>query len=198
MKKETLQRNLPVILAVSLPVLLVLFVALLAFIPNLGPKPQYDFLYTKVETRWQYVMNQGCEVYASYYTIEQNQLIAKPFDVSVFDSKNTVEPCSGYSTVIKKEAPKLFLYRVKDEKSEEISLDNAQKLVLKGYPSSPDGFTVQKRMINNSGILDIFGGRNEGGVYASKKNSYIKLNFPEQENSYYVRDFNFISWVDQS
>ena len=198
MKKETLQRNLPVILAISLPIALVLFVALLAFIPNLGPKPQYDFLFTQNQTRSRYLPNGSCEVYKNYYTIEQQQLIIKPFEVSVFDSKNVSEPCAGFSSIIKKDSPELYIYRMNEEKSEEISFENAQKLVLKGTLTSPDGFSVQKRMINNGGILDIFGGQSEGGVFASKKNSYIKLNFPEQENSYYDRDFNFVSWVSQS
>ena len=47
MNKETLRQNLPAIIAIALPVLLVLVIALLTALPNLGPKPQYDFLFVK-------------------------------------------------------------------------------------------------------------------------------------------------------
>ena len=198
MKKGSIQRNLPVILAISLPVALVLFVALLAFIPNLGPKPEYDFLYTKTQARTMLTPNAGCEVYANYYSIDQNQLTEKPFDISVFESRDTTDPCYGHTSVVQKDAPQLFIYKIKEDKSEQISFNDAQKLTLQGTLSSPDGFEVQKRIINNGGILDIFGARNEGGVYTSRKNSYIKLNFPEQESSYYDNDFSFISWVSQN
>lgn len=195
MKKETLRQNLPVIIAISLPILLVVFIALLTMLPNLGPKPQYDFLFIKQPTRSHYEAS-SCVVYSHYYDIENGTLIKKPYTVSVFDKKEVAEPCYGYSQIRQEEVPELYIYRTLHGTVYPITFEQARLLKVRGETISPDGYTVTKRMINR-GILELFGGGGDG-IFISKKNQHIKINVGDPEvSSYYGDEFNFIAWTDQ-
>jgi hypothetical protein len=195
MKKETLQQNLPAIIAIALPVLLVLIIALLTMLPNLGPKPQYDFLFVKQPTRSHYEAS-ACVVYSHYYDTEEGKLVKKPYTVSVFDKKEVAEPCYGYSQIKQEEVPELYIYRTLHGTVYPISFEQASMLETKGETVSPDGYTVTKRMINR-GILELFGGSNDG-IFISKKNQHIKINIDDPNlSSYYGDEFNFITWTNQ-
>jgi len=194
MKTETLRQNLPAIIAISLPVLLVLVIALLTMLPNLGPKPKYDFLFVKEPTRSHYEAS-ACVVYSHYYDTEDGKLVKKPYVVTVFDKKEVAEPCYGYSQIKQEEVPELYVYRTMHETIYPITFEQANAFQTQGETVSPDGYTVTKRMISR-GILELFGGSNDG-VFMSKKNQHIKINIGDPEvSSYYDNDFNFITWIN--
>ncbi|MCF7865127.1 MAG: hypothetical protein K9M11_01290 [Candidatus Pacebacteria bacterium] len=194
MKKETLRQNLPAIIAISLPILLVLIIGFLSILPSLGPKPKYDFLFIKETSRSQYI-NNSCVAYSSYYDIENGFLVKKPYINSIFDKREVAEPCYGYSRVVQQEVPELFVYRTAEDTVYPISFEAATKLEVKGKTLSPDGFSVSKRIVNR-GILELFGGAN-GGVYISKKNTYMKTSIEDSNDvSYYDNNFNFLTWIE--
>ena len=193
MNKETLRQNLPAIIAISLPILLVLVIALLTMLPNLGPKPQYDFLFVKEPTRSHYE-GSSCVVYSHYYDTEEGKLVKKPYAVSVFDKKEVAEPCYGYSQIKQEEVPQLYVYKTINEIVFPVTFEQASQVETQGETISPDGYTVSKRMLNR-GILELFGGSNDG-VFISKKNQHIKIEIDEIDvSSYYNDDFNFITWI---
>lgn len=196
MNKETLRQNMPAIVAISLPVLLVLIIGFLSILPSLGPKPAYDFLFIKETSRSHYQDN-SCVLYSFYYDVEGETLVKKQYVSSVFDKREVAEPCYGYNQVIQKDSPDLFVYRTKEDVVYPITFEEATKLKTRGESISPDGYTASKRMINR-GILELFGGENSG-VYLSKKNKYIKTSINEGSDrsySYYDNDFSFITWID--
>lgn len=195
MKKETLRQNLPAIIAISLPVLLVLVIALLTMLPNLGPKPKYDFLFVKQPTRSHYEAS-ACVVYSHYYDTEGGKLVKKPYTVTVFDKKEVAEPCYGYNQIKQEEVPELYIYRTLHGTVYPISFEQASALQTQGETVSPDGYMVTKRMVNR-GILELFGGNNDG-IFISKKNQHIKITIGDPEvSSYYGDEFNFITWTNQ-
>lgn len=196
MKKETLRQNMPAIIAISLPVLLVLIIGFLSILPNLGPKPKYDFLFTKETSRSHYV-NNSCIVYSFYYDIEGESIVKKQYVNSIFDKKEVSEPCYGYNQVVQEDLPELFVYKTQEDAVYPITFEDATKLKSRGKSISPDGYTASKRMVNR-GILELFGGNNSG-VYISKKNAYIKTSIGDSNDiSYYDNDFSLITWIDQS
>jgi hypothetical protein len=195
MKKETFRQNLPAIIAISLPVLLVIVIGFLSILPNLGPRPAYDFIFLKETSRSQYI-NNSCTVYANYYDIEAETLVKKPYVDSVFESRKIAEPCYGYDHVIQQDAPDLFVYRTASDTVAPISYEDAAKLKAVSKSISPDGYSVSKRMVNR-GIFGLFGGSDESGVYISEKNRYIRTSIdPADGSSYYDNDFTFITWID--
>lgn len=195
MNKETLRQNLPAIIAISLPILLVLVIALLTMLPNLGPKPQYDFLFVKEPTRSHYEES-SCVVFSHYYDTEGGKLVKKPHVVTVFDKKIVAEPCYGYSQIKQEEVPELYVYRTELETVSPVTFEQASQFVTQGETLSPDGYTVSKRMINR-GIMELFGGNNDG-VFISKKNQHIKIDVGVSDSqSYYDNNFNFIAWINK-
>lgn len=210
MKKE----NLPVIIAIALPVLLILAVAAFAYLPNAGAKPGYNFLY--VQNMWPYAYSyQGseCTIYKNYYEIENNHLSRKPFasatstpmnmDVNSsaygrFPVEKVLSPdpasyCSGYSRVVRKDAPDVYIYEAATDSARLIPYDEASKLTLVDGVFSPDGYTVGSSY-SSSGFLEIFGGDNNYGIYAMKKNYKVKISIPQSEN-YGYGNFGFLAWV---
>lgn len=188
---------MPAIIAISLPVLLVLIIGFLSILPSLGPKPAYDFLFIKETSRSHYQSN-SCVQYSFYYDTEGDSLVKKQYVTTVFDKREIAEPCYGYAQIEQKELPDLFVYNTREDAVYPITFEEATKLKMRGETISPDGYTASKRMINR-GILELFGGNNNGGVYIAKKNSYIKTSINEGEDrsySYYDNDFNFVSWID--
>ena len=195
MKKETLRENLPVIIAIGLPVLLVLSVALLTWLPSFGPKPSYDFLFIK-DTSRSYYEQSSCVVYSNYYEVKDGYLTKKPYVTTVFDKREVSEPCYGFSSIIQKDAPQIYLYSMLGEGSyRPIDFEAASNVQIKSTDMSPDGFSVSKRIMNR-GLFDLFGG-STGGVYLSKKNRYTKIDITDvNTSSYYDQNFTFLGWVE--
>lgn len=195
MKKETLRQNLPAIIAISLPVLLVIVIGLLSILPSFGPKPAYDFIFARDLSSY-HSSGSACTTYKNYYVIDNGVLTESPYQISVFDSQKTAEPCYGYSSIIAKDAPDLFVYKTATDTVSPISLEEASKLRAISGNLSPDGYSVSKRMMDR-GIFELFGGANDSGVYISQKNRYIRTSIdPANNGSYYDNDFNLITWID--
>lgn len=220
MKKE----NLPVIIAIALPVLLILVVAAFVYIPNSIGRPQYNFIYT--QTNWPYSYSYNgteCLVYKSYYEIEGNRLIKKDFaaagtsatgsststlprDMNYYGN-NAYKPmiavapldpaayCAGYSRVVKKDAPELYIYESAADSTRLLPYEEASKLTLVDGMISPDGYTVQGGY-QSSGLFDLFGGGNGYELYAMKKDRRVKLSVPQFE-MYGGGNFGFISWINK-
>lgn len=194
MNKETLKENLPAIIAIGLPVLLVLVIALLTILPSFGPKPGYDFLFLKESTR-SYYEGSACIVYQNYYEVKDGKIERKPYTVSVFDKREVAEPCYGFSNIIQKEAPQIYVYSTKNDTVQSVSLESVQAIPIRGEITSPDGFGVSKRIVQR-GIFELFG-NDSGGVYLTKKNRYTRISIDDISTlSYYDRNFTLLGWID--
>ncbi len=196
-KKE----NLPIVFALALPVFVVCFIGLLIFVPKLGPRPMYDFIFTATSGRSLHTSDGACTVFYNYYQIAPTEgtynLVKKEYQISALADQKVIDPCASYPRMIESDAPELYLYLAKDDTVRQINFEEATQFTYKKGLVSDDGYTVGKRYVNR-GVLDIFGGGGtNSGVFASKRNRYVRLNIPEAlSGSYYDADFNFIGWVE--
>jgi hypothetical protein len=95
-----------------------------------------------------------------------------------------------------RDAPKLYYYSVTENTSREISLEDAQKLILVAGPSSPDGYNV-KYEYNNDGIFELFGGSRDSGYVITKGAGRKNLSGMDTiENYYGGEEFLLIGWVN--
>jgi len=197
MKIGIKKENLPVISALVLPVVLILAVAVFAYFSNKGAGSAYDFLYVDAARPYPSYQNGQCITYSEYYEIDGSQLIERPGPVAVPEPGSAVPAaapyCSGYTQVVKKDAPDLYLYNHSDGSSKEISYADATKLDLVDGQVSPDGYTVGGGY-QSSGIFDIFGGGDSYAIYASTKEKSVRLSIPEG-GMYNEDEFGFIAWV---
>ncbi len=173
-----MKKNLPLIIGIALPLVFVLIISLVIFLPSLSVKPQYNFIYT---TNDYYSYNQA---YKNTFAIENNHIVLQPVSIRAGET---------YVGTM----PTLYLYDVKANNSHQISFDEAKNLTLDAGPSSPDGYTI-KYQYNNEGIFELFGsnGNNDRGYFVTKNNGAKKLTgFPATDYYWSDGSLKFIGWI---
>lgn len=159
------KEKLPLIVGIILPLTLILYVVVAAYIPSLIVKPKYNFVYTNT----------------NYYD----------YNVNVIDGRVNIEP--GYSNNTSRtyfpKQPSLFLYDVVNDKSTQISLTQAQTYILDPSNKSPDGFTVGRGEYDSYSFFPFFFGGSNRGYYLMGKGLSRKIT----DQDYY--NFKFVGWV---
>lgn len=172
-------KNLPIIIGITLPILFIVIISAVVFIPTLFVKPQYNFIYTSENS-----YNYNNQIYKNTYKIDNEHIVLvpqslKPYEISTGD------------------APTLYLYDVKLNTSHQISIDEAKNLSIDAGPSSPDGYAINYKT-SNEGIFGLFGSNsNNNGYYVTKNNGSKRLDaLANTGYSYYNNgSFKLIGWV---
>ncbi len=168
------------LVGVSVPLVLLIILAVAVYVPNFFVKPQYNFIYSTIS---------NVDYYYNYYYYENLY--------KVIDNKIAYSPVSlpanteGRATY---KAPQLFLYDVKTHRVSEISFETAQKLSLDGSTVSLDGYFIEYNY-DHSGIFELFGSdsRNSGYYMSNGKASapLNGINAPTTRSN----GVKFIGWV---
>lgn len=174
---EFIKRNVTLVIGISIPILMILFVAGSIYLPGLFIQPHTNFLYVSVDDSYYYYNN------GSQYSVQNNKLV-----------KNEIkQPTNQYYNPPPLEV-KLYVYDVEQNKATEISFTDAQNLNLDSNTKSPDGFEVVDG--NNDGFFPFFWG--SGTDYETRylKGHSVskKLNLQLNGGSYY-NNFRFIGWI---
>jgi hypothetical protein len=164
-----LKKNIPLIVGISIPFLMILFVAASIYLPSLFYQPKFDFLY---------VTGEG--YFREYSFLVQNGKLIK----------REIEHKEDY---LPKGEAKLFLHDIVKNESREIFYKEAQELKLDSNNKSPDGFEVVYGT-RESGIFPfIFSGRDYKAIYIKGHNVSKKLEV--QLSGDYYRNFRFLGWI---
>ena len=167
---EEKKKNVPLIVALSIPVLMIVLIAISIYVPALFIKPTMNFVYSVG----------GDHCYPNKYSVKNGKIVENEIK-----QPETNNACRSYSNY--REA-RLFYYDVKRTTSREITLAEAATLTVDAAIKSQDGFEV----VSGNYSSDIFF---SGGSYYDKylkKGAYSRrLNVGS--TSYY--DFKFIGWV---
>jgi len=170
---KMVRKNLPLILAIALPILLIIVVALSVTLPSLFIKPQFNFLYASSNN------------YASYrvFSVVDGKLTRVEIKQPIKDAY--YEP---------QVVPQLYLHDVATNSSRQVTFAQAQEFVLDSSPKSPDGFEV----VNGSrgeGVMPMmfWSGSDYGVKYIKGNNGSKKLNLQISSDNYY--SFEFLGWV---
>lgn len=189
---EFLKKNFIIILAFTLPILLIIILALSVYLPSLFVSTNYDFIYVTCDTG-NYDAYYCNEYLEKRYLVVDNNLVLKEIDPLDYKNDNI-----KYVDLYKDYSPRIFLHDTKNNESREISLKEALNLNLSSLLTSPDGITVSNYYERyNYGIMSIFGGNSSNyGIYLTKGRSKSKLNLINSDDRYYYRNnFKFIGWV---
>ena len=172
-------KDISLIVGLSIPVAMILFVAASIYLPQLwAPQPQTNFLYS-LSTNY----------YPAKEYFVQNNKIAQPDMTQPEHIKNTSLPLGEV---------RLFLHDVVKNESREISFEKAQNLRLDERSVSPDGFETVPG--SNSDFFFLFSFSNDDyssmylkGHSISKKLNLYKLS--PRDNYGYGNIYRFIGWV---
>jgi hypothetical protein len=175
---EFIKKNITLIVGISIPILMILFVAGIIYLPGLFIQPKFNFLYVSGDSyyypKYQYSVQNG-KLVRSEIQRPENQIYIPPREV------------------------KLYIYDVAKNESKEISFEEAQKLNLDPSPISPDGFEIVYGSHSEGSFFFPFffwSERDYSTLYLKGHNVSKKLN-PQLSGSYYnyYDNFRFIGWI---
>jgi len=173
------KKNIPLIIGLSIPVLMIIFVSLSIYLPPLFIKPKFNFLYSS-----------GFDYYSRYrYTVENGKVIAKEIKYPEDKYASHISRCPE---------PQIYIYDIQKNEGKAISLEEGQKLNLSPNAKSPDGFEVVTRGYGDFSYFPFIFSRSEGPRAYIKGNNLSKnLNATVKADcSYYPYDnVKFIGWV---
>ena len=171
------KKNLPLIVALAIPVLMILGLAAAIYLPGLGKSPAYDFVYIS-GSGVQYPSYQGYD-----YVVKDGHLVKADRPVN-----NSLLPFYKDQA----DEQQLYFYDVKAGASRELSFEEASKLHLDPATQSPDGYEVSRG--GYSGGFLFFDGRSDYDHWYLRGHNRNRLLNLKLIGSYYD-NFKFLGWV---
>jgi len=165
------KKNIPLILGLSIPILMILFVAGSIYLPGLFVQPKFDFLYATGDNYY----------YDRYYSVKNGRLIKNEVDCPEYYKVNCTEP-------------RLYIHDIAKNESKEISFSEAQKLALDSSPRSPDGFEIDcGRRTQSIFFIFVVSNPDCSTRFIKGRNISKKLNL--QLSGSHYRGFQFLGWI---
>ncbi len=191
--KNFIKKNFVILLAFTLPVVLIIAVALSTYLPSIFLSTNYNFIYASCSDRTNY-NSYHCNSYIQKrYSVVNNTLVVNAlYPNQDSDGDKILDIDESYTA-------RIFLHDTKNNESREITIEEAQTLSLSNLLTSPDGVTVSNYNDRNYGgdFFFIFNGSSSSyGHYLTKGNSRDKLNLINGGDQYYYQDnFQFTGWI---
>lgn len=173
-KQSDRKQNISLIIGLSIPVAMILFVAIAINAPNWFntiEAPKYDFLYLTGQPNPYFT-----------YLVKNGQVILKEGTVAEGDTRPAENPVH------------FFIHDVAENTSREITQEEALSLRLDGSIRSADGFALES---GRRGGWFLFGyNRDYRTRYLVKDNYSQKLNLETQNTNYnYYWNIQFLGWL---
>ena len=171
-----MKKNIPLIIAACIPVVMIIVVALIVYIPRLTLNPQYDFLYV--------VDNQHYQSNGFYYVVTDGKVIQR----EIVTQNNTPVVPTNYSR------PQLYIFDTETNTSRGVSLEELENTIIDSHELSPDEFHIENNRGHN-GIFELFGSRNSRDSMILQKGSGagIPITLQTVHSNYYNVDI--LGWI---
>ncbi len=174
-------KNLPLILGIAIPVVMVLAVALSIWIPSLSAHPETDFLYSQTS-------------YASgpYYSSVDYYVAGGKIEKTAYATTNLSPEKVGLPGPFPDQDVRLYVHVTSDNSNREITFADAQKLTLDDSSLSPDGYQI---VFGNGGggfFPFFFSGSDYDSKYIQGHGAKKRLNLAGGSDG---RSFKLIGWI---
>jgi hypothetical protein len=160
-----MKKNLPLVVALGIPVVLTAVIALAVYLPGFGPEPGYDFVYA--------VRNYYGP--GPIYDVVEGKVIERP----ALDYPEGEMRYPG-------PAAQLYYYDVESKISKNLTLQESQAHSLETSRTSPDGYVVENG--GGSGIFPFYESGNYYDQYLVGNNRRLKTTISDY-------NFEFLGWV---
>lgn len=186
--KRFLKDNLIIIISFALPIVFILIILGIVYIPSYYVKTDYDFVYLTCKDSGYSNGEPICNFVKNNYHIEDNKIIVKKIEGDQDINGNKILDKDENMDI------KLFKHNNRDNVSVEVTLEEAKSLKIDNKMISPDGYEVINK-IGSGGSLFYTDSNKE--YYLVKDNLNKKLNLKLPNNEYYYGDNNykFLGWV---
>jgi len=176
------KKNIPLILALAIPIIMIVLVWAFIYFPGIGQKPTHNFIYMTGNNIYYYDYNHR------QYEVSGGHLVENPVPTpTVPNQPGYIKPDNS--------VPHFYIYDVAKDTATELTFDQAKTYQLDSSNTSSDGYVIQQGNYSGGGLL--FGG--SSGDYNSwfikGHNRSRKLNLKlTGVSSYY--NFQFLGWVE--
>jgi hypothetical protein len=171
------KKNIPLIIALAIPVLMIILVAAFIYLPGIDQKPKENFLYLS-----------GSNNYYPYgqqqYQVTSDHLIQNPAPTSTPSNYPVPDNAAAH----------FYIYDVTKNTATELTFTQAKTYTLDSSNTSADGYTIQQG--NSGGGDGLFGGVPDdyNNWFIIGHNRSIKLNLKLTGTDY--DNFQFLGWVN--
>ena len=185
--KDFVKKNIMLLLAFLLPILLVIFVTLSAYIPSLFISTHYNFVYAACAG--------NTDDYAcGDYLQDRYAVVGEKLTLVALDPYQDSDQ-DGISDMQENYTIRVFLHDTKKNESTELPFADAAALRLSALVTSPDGITISSSYDGGGDFFFINVGSSYGH-YLTKGNSRRKLHLITSDNRYNYREqVKFLGWV---
>lgn len=172
--------HIALIVAIAVPIIVIVALAAAIYLPGKTKNTAYDFVYA---------MSAGDRVLVKDGKITSIVSIRPdPYAPKYIDRETGAE--------VAPVLPLLYRYRVADDTSVLISLEEAKLLSVSDNPTSPDGFSIVDGNGSGGFFPFFYDGDSYGTKYLKSGLSAKKLNVQSYQSSpYEYRSFMFVGWV---
>lgn len=165
-------KNISLLIAVSLPILMVVVIAASIYIPRQSIKPQTNFIYSTEEA----------DGYLYYeYSVVAGKLIYKFPLISEYEKDKPIFEHTFY------------LHDVESDKSKKITFNEATALKLSNEKLSPDGYEVVRGGYNNSYFFLSVPSSYRDFFIKHKSGGSKKINLQVSNEAAY--SYEFVGWI---
>ena len=165
------KKNIPLIIGLCIPVLMIVIVALSILIPKaFAPKPSYSFIYATWKQYPQY-----------RYYVREGKIILEDCNPPYKDYKDALN------------RPRLFVYDVTLNECKRITFEEAQSYKLNDKCKSPDGFEVIRGSYDSYDPF-FYSSRDYNAIYLKGHHISKKIDIGKVAD-YYWHKFEFIGWI---
>lgn len=176
-----LRQHWPLLVGVGLPVVFILIIFIVQYLPNMSARPTQDFVFSMEDyngATYRYEVR-GDKVQKQDMYMQQGIKI-QPYEPEVLP---------------KTKGPELYRYNVTKDESIPLKFEEVQKLSLDSSYTSKDGFSITYGHGSGGLLFGMFGGRNYdyNSRYISKGSVEYRLNLPKGNG--YGSQFVFLGWV---
>lgn len=177
------QNKWPLIIALCIPVLMIILVAAFVYLPGLGKRPMYNFLYMSGDNSYYYDYYGGRE-----YQVSGEKLVYSPRPIP------TPFPGSNVPVIVPDNAkPKFYVYNVATKEASEVTFQEASTYTLDSSNVSSDGYKIEQGNYRGGDFIFGAGGSDYGSWFLKGHNRSIKLNLKLSGRDYY--NFQFLGWI---
>lgn len=186
------RQNVPLLVGLAIPVLMVVAIFATIYTPRLLAKPNVNFVYA-VGNYPIYDDYSKSPAERHLYQVSNDTVT---MNTSTLDTKEAT-PYDPY--YVRQSAPTFYRYDVTKRQGQELSWEDVQKIHIDKNDTSADGWHVEQGNRNGS-IFDLFGSSSTANDwFLVGHNASLQLDLPNvnRDEPYYYGDqgFHFIGWI---
>lgn len=172
------QKNIPLLIALSIPFVMIGLVALSIGIPRLFFKPSFSVLYVTGSPHWR----------SNNFSVENGKLVSNEVKVAT----------TTYQDPYDKVKPRFWVYEPKLDMSREIQFEEAQGFRLNSNTKSADGYEIRQGDSVDGLAMALFARSSDWSSLAIEgKGTSRRIKTPITEVNIYTMNFpRFLGWIE--